>query len=219
MHATRLQRASSSDRQSALFVGLSDGSVKLVCCSRDDPNSDGMCSEPTATCDGSSGIDPGNELNLSAKSCAIQNIIRDERRDSKADIFGDTGEQFKIDDDTHGEDNFDSLRYWNQSTVLPALASREQHVGWMGLCAARNRLFVRCGASLRQFDLDTKVELAVSSSGIEDAALIGSTGDRKKYLVNGCVILEFINYCFGFCFVLQALIENNEVRIYFKKIC
>lgn len=175
VYPTCLQRAS-SDRN-ALLVGMSDGSVKLVWCPTYKSEIDSKRSDipPSIRTE----MDSGENVNISAKSCAIQNIIRDERRDSQ--------ESYQTAVDVRAEKpdlgTLDSMHFWNQTILLSCQLSRKHHVKWMGIGESTKRLLTLSGNVLRQFDLEDMVELAaISPTGILDAAL-ASTGQERRILV------------------------------------
>lgn len=68
--------------QKILAVGLSDGSIKICFCSIEKPE---KISEPKSSTSAETVKSPDYEIenNLSAKSCAIQNIIKSERQTLK----------------------------------------------------------------------------------------------------------------------------------------
>lgn len=208
VHATRLQRAPNG--RLALLVGLSDGSVKLVWCSNSDLNDEPM---PDLASNAERVVNAEEDLRISGKSCAIQNIIREERRDIQESYQATTGVTVGIIENT--PEICDSMRFWNQAILLAAHNERNHHVKWMGICESTNRLFALCHGELRQFDLDGMAEVAaVSAMGIDDAALVRN-GQHGTNLVNAILLYCNSNNSYTICvYFPQALIEGDEVRIY-----
>lgn len=145
LHATKLR--STDD---VLLVGLTDGSVKVI---QVKPSS--MCRESN---DNVSKTMPGVSLeqnNFSAKSCAIQNIIKEERKFLPNDGLEDQQKQTeKVIDDTTLRGN----RFINNQLLLPAMSSNRDFVRWLDISVNLNCMMGLCGERLRIITFPNSVE-------------------------------------------------------------
>lgn len=177
VYATCLQQAPNGRR--AIIVGMSNGSVKIVWSSV--ANSDDKYVYQDLLSNSQRDADVAAE-DFSAKSCAIQNIIREERRESQE--LNDVVPSGILDIDHCGWEGFDLMRFWNQTWMLTAPVERKQHVKRISICESTNLMLVLCGESLRQFDLKDMIEIAtVSTIGIEDMVQV-NIGQYNGQLVS-----------------------------------
>lgn len=168
-----------TDHPDALLVGMSDGSVKLLLCppkrlyntSLVPTHNQRTTKEEVKT---------GGDSLMGAKSCAIQNIIKDERRDSDPTAIqsGQLVDGDLIDRGT------DLLELWNQVYLLHGHTLKGRQVTWIQQCPDTSRVYALCGKSLRQFDMDTMVEIYACEKTEIEAATIVNSATNGRQMVN-----------------------------------
>ncbi len=176
LHATKLKSL-----DDILLVGLTDGSVKVI-----RVKSSNLCRKFT---DNESKPRPGAHFvqdNFNAKSCAIQNIIKEERKfladkDATKDSFKHQSEN-SIDNSTVTQGN----RFINNQILLPAMSSNRDFVRWLDVSVNLNCLISLCGERLRIINFENSVEdreAGESYSEIGFATIVFGFNHRE-YLVN-----------------------------------
>lgn len=162
------------DNMDTLLVGLSDGSVKVLG-SRTDI--------PIDTLD-TNLISPETERKniLSAKSCAIQNLIKEERNEFEASAMATIdphSSRQETKNYTHSPQ-----KYANEQLLLHGLSLHQHYVKWIEKSVIMNCLFVHCGMQLRLYDLDTmhEVDMNTNNDTYMDVTLTTGIG-KKEFLV------------------------------------
>lgn len=183
MHATRIEEMRSAD--AALLIGMSDGSVRIIWCKTDSDSVEAENHEHEPEELVAAGAVNADNWNFNAKSCAIQNIIMDERRVSQT-----LAEDLLLDGLDNNHCFTDKLRLWNQLSVLHGFSTGRLRadVRWVHHCVRHDRLVALCGRSLRQFWFDGMSERTAegSTERIESAAVICTNDKSGEYLVNIC---------------------------------
>lgn len=174
LHATKLK-----SMEEVLLVGLTDGSVKVL---RVRPSN--ICHKPNGH---ESFTKPGvtlEENNFSAKSCAIQNIIKEER---------------KFLDDAMPDDRFKQVeknnanttafvcgsRLINNQVLLPAMSLNRDFVRWMDVSVNLNCMISLCGDYLRLVDFRNFVEIRCGDSNNEISIATMVLGyNNREYMVS-----------------------------------
>lgn len=150
-NATRLKSMFDGD---TLLVGLSNGSVKALRGNNTERKFPG-----TNDLQGSGYSVPEPFDIISAKSCAIENIIRDERKTTFVDEF----ERIKGSGDRKQTD-CEVLKHSNDELLLHGLSLTETNVRWMEFSAVTNSLFVLCHQNLRVVSLENMTEIITDGS-------------------------------------------------------
>lgn len=175
LHATKLKSL-----DEVLLVGLTDGSVKVIR-AKPSPSYIGESSDKDRK-DITPGV-PFEQNNFSAKSCAIQNIIKEERKFSDDGIANNRFKQIeKVTSDTT---TVRGNRFINNQILLPATSSNREFVRWMDLSANLNCMMSLCGERLRIVNFQNIVEVrrGESEGEIGFAALV-SGYNHREYMVN-----------------------------------
>lgn len=172
LHASKLKSV-----DDVLFVGLTDGSVKVI---RVKPSnvSRKLSDKKTTTTTGGA----FEQNNFSAKSCAIQNIIKDERKFFDDNVDPDNFKQIDkvIDDATMVL----GTRFINNQVILPALSSNRDFVRWLDVSVNLNCMMSLCGERLRVINFQNSVEVVGGSESEIGFATIVSGYNRREYMVN-----------------------------------
>lgn len=166
-----------------LLIGFSDGSVKLKSIMVEDEGAAGGGSEVKVT------DEEVEENNLSAKSCAIQNIVKNERKlyhDSQALNNLDSSEMTKTYASPLNDLQRRELRV--EGTVLGGSYFRKEFVRKIQM--TRKHIFALCGDRLKAFHLKDRQEMEMELNHLKIVD-IGSTTDgflksrlvRKKSLM------------------------------------
>lgn len=174
LHATKLKSL-----DEVLLVGLTDGSVKVI----------RVKSSPSNVSDSSdkdSNITPGvpsEQNNFSAKSCAIQNIIKEER---KCFDDGMAMNRFKqIEKEINDTTTVRGNRLINNQILLPAMSSNRDFVRWIDVSVNLNCMMSLCGERLRMINFQNIVEVrGGDSDGEISFATIVYGYDHREYMVS-----------------------------------
>lgn len=192
LHATSLV---SIPLHGILFIGQSDGSIKLLQCANDLTISQQIIakkSRPITSKPKPLHHSPSpNENLLAAKSCAIQNIIKDERHLKQNEI--DSSESL-------------SLNYNYKQTPLNVLPTKfissifanciheqillhglslKQHYTKTILCAIQTGyLFAQCGQQMRCYNIEKCVEKNIANGKISTDIALACDTNNKEYLVS-----------------------------------
>lgn len=165
----------SIDNMNSVIVGLCDGSVKVLWTKADNPaNTDDIHIKTT-----SNGTEPTNNIN--AKSCAIQNLIKEERK------IVEKSSTFTNDKDNlagHSDINMEG-QHLNEHLLLHGLSSNQHYVKWMDKSEKIQCLFVHCGGQLRLYNFDTMLEVDMDNSSDNYTDAILTKGNRnEEFLVS-----------------------------------
>lgn len=181
LHATKLK-----SMEDVLLVGLTDGSVKAL-----RVNSSNK-SHFFSDCDSTTKADvPLEESNFNAKSCAIQNIIKEERKFVDGGISNDRfkeveqGNDQKISTVDHGS------RLINNQVLIPALSLNRDFVRWLDVSVNLNCMMCLSGEHLRMLNFQNFVEIGggENHSGIGFATMVFGYNNRE-YLVSYFFLLK-----------------------------
>lgn len=197
VNATRLKSMFDGD---TLLVGLSNGSVKALRGNNnhrqlpDDRYNDVQCPEPRDI--------------ISAKSCAIQNIIKDERKTSIVHVEHINGSQV-----IRKQIDCEVLKHSNDQILLHGLSLTETNVRWMEFSTVTNSLFVLCHRNLRVLNLENMTEIITEGSETDiyhySDAILARGLSNSEYLVSIFQYFDKIclktNYLFSnrFCFEIM----------------
>lgn len=182
LHATKLKSL-----DDVLLVGLTDGSVKVI---RVKPSN--MCRESNDKDSKTKGVS-SEQNNFNAKSCAIQNIIKEERKFLN-DGMEDRLKQIEkvIDDTTMVRGN----RFINNQVLLPAMSSNREFVRWLDISVNLNCMMGLCGERLRIITFQNSVEVRgvdIGDSEIGFATIVLGYNHRE-YMVRFFFTKLFIKY-------------------------
>lgn len=187
LHATKLK-----SMEDVLLVGLTDGSVKVLRVS-----SSKMCHKFSDRHSTAKANVPLEDNNFSAKSCAIQNIIKEERKFVDGGMSNDRLQQVEKGNDhnlsTVGRGN----RLINNQILLPAMSLNRDFVRWIDVSANLNCMMGLCGEHLRILNFQNFVEIrgGENHGGISFATMVIGYNNRE-YLVSYC--LSMSNYKINF---------------------
>lgn len=191
LHATKLKSL-----DDVLLVGLSDGSVKVI---RVKPSN--LCRESSENDSKTVGASL-EQHNFSAKSCAIQNIIKEERKysnDGSEDRLKQTEKVY--DDATMLRGN----RFINNQILLPAMSSNRDFVRWLDVSVNLNCLMALGGKRLRIINFQNSVEVR----GID----IGDSEIAFATIVLGYNHREYMVNAFLFCLNEVTQIETKKFQV------
>ncbi|KAG4071946.1 hypothetical protein HA402_006107 [Bradysia odoriphaga] len=172
LHATKLKSL-----DDILLVGLTDGSVKVLRVSSSNVCRKSSDIEPKTV----TGL-PFDQHNFNAKSCAIQNIIKEERKK----ITDDPADRLKqIENVIDGADMVRGNRLINNQVLLPAMSLNRDFVRWMDVSVSLNCLMSLCGERFRIINFESTAEDRVGdgSNNVAFAAIVLGYNQRE-YLVN-----------------------------------
>ncbi|KAJ6647290.1 Cytoplasmic dynein 2 intermediate chain 1 [Pseudolycoriella hygida] len=174
LHATKLKSL-----DDVLSIGLIDGSVKVM-----RVKSSNLCLKSKDK-NFSTNPPPLAQNSHSAKSCAIQNIIKEERKffDDGTIMEPSRKSQNIIEDKNQVRDS----RFINNQTMLPAMSLNRDFVKWMEVSVSLNCMMVLCGNHLRIVNLEnfsgTPADDTLDVKVIGSAALVVDCNNRE-YMVS-----------------------------------
>lgn len=173
LHATKLKSLDDT-----LLIGLTDGSVKVL-----RVTSSNACRKSSDKESKTEVGVPFEQVNFNAKSCAIQNIIKEERKQ-----FDDQAANDRFNPLEHVIDGADigrGNRLINNQILLPAMSSNRDFVRWMDVSVNLNCLISLCGERLRVINIESTVEDQVGDSreGAAFATMVLGYNQRE-YLVS-----------------------------------
>lgn len=175
-----------------MAVGLSDGSIKICFCSIEKPE---KVLEPKPSTSTETGPKPDDELenNLSAKSCAIQNIIKSERQNLK---ISDSNQNKNKEVLLHGIEGSELTitKLVNQQIIFGAESIKRNFTKTIQILRDDNFLFALIGNQLKLFDVlkNSEIDFDEKLNDLKDIGL-SDNGYGNKFLV--C----FGFFCFDYC--------------------
>lgn len=174
VNASRLKSMFNGD---TLLVGLSNGSVKALR-GNSTPN-DRFLPNNVVRNSGYCAPEPADII--SAKSCAIENIIKDERKPSIMDV-----ERINSSQVNRKQMDMEVFEHSNGQILLHGLTLTETNVRWMEFSAVTNSLFVLCGRNLRIVNLDNMTEIITDDSDKDhySDAILARGPPNTEYLVS-----------------------------------
>lgn len=189
INANRLKSMYDGD---TLLVGLSNGSVKVLRGNKHQLQID-QFHPRTNDVESSAYCTPEQPNIISAKSCAIENIIRDERKTTTVDEFEHINSSQNV---NRKQMDCKILKHSNDQLLLHGLSLNENIVRWMGISAMTNRLFVLCNRTLRVVNLENMTEVITGGSDTDtyhfsDAAVLARGISNTEYLVSIFVDIIF----------------------------
>lgn len=202
LHATKLKSI-----WEVLLVGLTDGTVKalrikhsnmsLKLNDRDSPAKSELLVE---------------ENNFSAKSCAIQNIIKEERKFLDNSVSQNRFKEVNRRADEDMTTNVRGSRIVHNQVLLPAMSLNRDFVRWLDVSIKLNCLIGLCGDHLRVLNLQNFVEIGGgdSQSGISTASIVCGYNERE-YLVRRSLILTTKKQCE---ISFQVNLGDDKVRVH-----
>lgn len=177
VNATRLKSMFNGD---TLLVGLSNGSVKALRGHNNQRQIPNERDQQGSNVVQSSGFSEPTDI-ISAKSCAIENIIKDERKTSIVDVERINGSQVNRMD-------CEVLKHSNDQILLHGLSLTETNVRWMEFSAVTNNLFVLCHRNLRVVNLENMIEVITDGSDTDryhySDAILARGFSNTEYLVS-----------------------------------
>lgn len=192
LHATKLKSL-----DEVLLVGLTDGSIKVIKVKSD------MCRKSKEKySETAPDVTTLEQNNFSAKSCAIQNIVKEGRKnfnDGMEDRFRHIA---KVTDDTT---TVQGSRFINNQVLLPAMSSSRDYVRWMDVSINLNCMLSLCGRRLRMVNFQNFVE-----------ARGGDVDERHNEIGFATIVLGYNHseYMVNFVdFVIFSVVENTSQQI------
>lgn len=186
LHASKLKSF-----DDVLLVGLTDGSVKAM---RVNPSNECQKLRNSDTVANTTTSDHFEQQNFSAKSCAIQNIIKEERKN-----FGDSlaMNNFKqIENVIENTTMMRGIKFINNQVKLPAMSSNRDFVRWMDVSINLDCLISLCGERLRIINFNKSVEVLEGSDSEIGFATIVTGYNHREYMVRGFGTILFTKQCF-----------------------
>lgn len=185
--------------QKILAVGLSDGSIKICFCSIEKPDKVQEPKQSTST-ETAKSPEYESENNLSAKSCAIQNIIKSERQNLKNSDLNQTKNKEVLLQGTELCD-LTITKLINNQVIFGAESLKRNVTKTIQILRDDNFIFALIGSQLKLFNVlkNSEIDFDAKLNYLKDVGL-SDNGYGNKYLV-----------CFGFfCFGLLTFYSFTD---------
>lgn len=185
-----------------LFIGQSDGSIKLMQCANDSTISQQIIAKKSRpiTCRSKQNSPLYDGQSLAAKSCAIQNMIKDERNLKQIEIdstelsslnYNHKHIPLNVKDFPTNLNSSIFANCINEQILLHGL-SLKQHYTKSIVCALHiGYLFAQCGQQMRCYNIENGIETNMNNGKLSTDIALACDSNNKEYLVSIYFFLSF----------------------------